>query len=165
VTTLSNLIAGFDGRAVLFAGETRETWPGGNVKAEFEVREQALGDARTALPTPGDYSLLLPVSLVASGRNAAAWANLLEGATRGDWEAVDGELRQFLSGLGGLAEHTNESEVGRTWPLWIGMATALLMARRASSGRRRLFRRSVQEALWASSRRPVPVGPWPLGSL
>ena len=39
-------------------------------------------------------------TLAASDREAPAWAELIEGALDADWEAVDRELRQLLSGLG-----------------------------------------------------------------
>jgi hypothetical protein len=148
-------IVGSDGQAGESAGETRLVWLVGSVFPKLERGEPTPSAARTAASPAGGEPL---------DRNPPAWANLLEGALHADWEVIDGELRQFLSGLGGLAQHTNESGAGLTWPLWTGVATALLLARRATYVPRRLFRRPVLGALRASTRRPVPVGPWPLSS-
>jgi hypothetical protein len=152
---------GSDGRAGASAAGTSPAGSVGNVVRELEIPEPAPGDARMALDLPGDEPLKFPVRVADSDRDAPAWANLLEGALHLDWDVVDGELRQFLSGLGGLAQHPDGYGARPTWPLWIGAATALLLARRA--GWRRLSPRPVQGVLWESPRRPVPVGPWPMG--
>jgi hypothetical protein len=163
VFVLSGPFVGTDDRAGASAGETRPPWLVDYVVPELELRDPAPGDARTALAPSGNEPSQLAVPMAASDGGGPAWANLLQGALHADWEVVNGELRQFLSGLGGLVQHTDESGAGPTWPVWIGVATALLLARRASYVRRRLFRRPVPGALWVSPRPPVPVGPWPLG--
>jgi hypothetical protein len=162
VAILPGPAVGSDGRAGASAAETTPAGSVVNVVTELRVPKLVSGDAQAALDIAGDTALQLPIPVLDSNRDAPTWANLLEGTLHSDWEAVDGELRHFLAGLGGLTQHTNEHGAWPTWPLWIGAATALLLARRASYGCRRLFRRP-QRALWASPRRPVPVGPWPLG--
>jgi hypothetical protein len=99
------------------------------------------------------------------GSAISVWADLLDGAIHADWEAFDGELRQFLARLGGLADsQEGRSLSGPAWPFWICAATAVLVARRASHGRWRLFGRPVTGKIRGSGDRPIPVGPWPLGS-
>lgn len=156
LATLPGLFAGFDGRAWPSASESRESSPVGHTVAELEVREPAPGDAQTA---PGSS-----VAVPALDRDAPTWGHLVDGAIHADWEVVDAELRQFLSGLSELAQHPEEYGAGQTWPLWIGMAGALLLARRSSSIRQRLFGRPVRGPFWVAPGGPIPVGPWPLGS-
>ncbi len=150
---------GFDARAGASAAEIRPPMTVGNAFTEL-ARETAPRDARTA---PLDVGIPLEGADAASGRHGPAWADLLEGPLRPDWEAVDGELRRFLSGLGGLAAQTDELGARPMWALWIGAATALVVACRVSYGRGPLLARPVPGTLGASRRRPVPVGPWPLG--
>ena len=129
-----------------------------NVVAELEV-PRAMSDL------DGDGPSQRYGALGASDRAppARAWADLLEGALHADWEGLDGELRQFLSGFGRPDERADGYGGASTWPLCIVAATALLVARRTANAHRRLFRRPVDASLWASARRPVPFGPWPLG--
>jgi len=160
---LPGSILGSDGRAGAPAAETMPVGSVGNVVLGLEVPKPAPGNSQTAPDLQGDELSEFPVPVAASDRDAPGWANPLEGALHLDWEVVDGELREFLSGLGGLARHTEGYGARPTLALWIGAATALLLARRAISSRRRLFRRSVPGTIWVSARRPIPVGPWPLG--
>jgi len=154
-----------DGRGGAPAVEIRTAGSVANVVPELEGREPAPSDAATASGMPGVEPTPLPLAVRLSvwDRDPPGWANVLEGGLRPEWEAVDRELRQFLSGLGGLVQQTDEPGTGPAWPLWIGAATALVLARRASSDRRRLFRRAVPGAFWVSPRRLVPVNPWPMG--
>jgi hypothetical protein len=94
----------------------------------------------------------------------SSWDDLLEGALQPGWEALDGEFRQFLLRLRGMADARDALAVGPSWPLWIGTAAAVVLSHEALLGPRRLFRRKLAEALWASTRRRVPAGPWPLDS-
>lgn len=94
-----------------------------------------------------------------------ASARLLDVAPVADWDAIDREMRQLLGGIGRLAETPEMRRAGRAWTFWIGAATALSLARRATIARGPFFRRAA-----ASGRRrpvvmPVPItdGPWPLG--
>jgi hypothetical protein len=103
-----------------------------------------------------------PVDREASG---PVWADPLDGPLGADWAAVDAELRQFLSRLGGLADATSALEAGAAWRLWIAAAMILVLARRGSSGPWRLLRPTATGAARDSARRPVPIGPWPLGPL
>jgi hypothetical protein len=156
---------GSDGRAENSAVHQKPQVPIGGLSPGLEVAEPAAGGAQMVLDLAGDGLVALPGPVEYTDRDAPAWASLLEGALRSDWQKVDGELRQFLSRLGGLAQHTDENGARPMWPVWIGAATALILAHRASYWRRRFFGRPVQDARWKSPRRPVPVGPWPLGPL
>jgi hypothetical protein len=164
MSILRGQIVGPDDRA---GGSATETMPGsfGNLVPEFQVARPARGDAATAPAIPGDEPSQLPVSAASPVREAPAraWADILDGTLRPEWEAVDGELQQFLSWLSGSADHPDAPGTGPAWPLWIGTATAVLLARRVSYGRPRLFRRQAPGTIWISARRPIPVGPWPLG--
>ena len=93
------------------------------------------------------------------------WTELLEGALCADWDAVDGELRQFLARLSGLADASSGRDAWRVGRLWIAAAAALVLARRRSSRRRQLVRRSLAGADRDSVRGALPIGPWPLGPL
>ena len=88
---------------------------------------------------------------------------LLDAAINADWDAVDGELRQFVIRLGGLAGSADGPPSQLVWLAWVGAAGALLVARRASHRGRALFPRSVTASSPAPGDRPLPVGPWPLG--
>lgn len=90
------------------------------------------------------------------------WTTLVEVALRGDWDALDAELEQFLARLGradGESETTGETT---TVCLWIGIAAVAMAARGASrrGGARSSRRRGV-----AGDPPPTigSVGPWPLG--
>lgn len=106
----------------------------------------------------------IPAPAPADMQTATTWGGLLEEALHPDWEAVDGELRQFLSRLDVLADAPDGRGGWPSWPLWMGVATAVLVARRASRGSRRLFRRPAPGSVWLLDGHPVPVGPWPMGS-
>jgi hypothetical protein len=115
---------------------------------------------------PGDTGppqLSLSALALAAEAKAHTWGNLLEGALRSDWEAVDGELRRFLSRLGGLVEPPNGDRSEASWPLCLGAAAVLFVARTAARGPRRFFRQLAGGSSWESRRQQVPVGPWPLG--
>ena len=108
--------------------------------------------------------MLATATAAETGSESSPWGQLLDGARHADWEAVDGELRQFLARLGGLAEAPDGYSSPTTWPWFLGVATALVAARRGSIRRRGLFRRAAPRESGTSSHRPIPVGPWPLGS-
>jgi hypothetical protein len=73
-------------------------------------------------------------------------------------------LRRFLSRLGGLGEVADGQGTGPAWLLWIGTATAVIMVSRTVYGPRQSFPRRAAGTVSAAARRPIPVGPWPLGS-
>jgi hypothetical protein len=126
----------------------------------------ATGDDGAALDIQGDGRFALFSEPAATDRDSSGplWADPLDGSRRSDWEAVDGELRHFLSRLGDLVDAPTGRDAGPVWRLWIAAAMVLVFARRASSGPWRLFRRPTPGgAAWASARGPVPIGPWPLG--
>jgi hypothetical protein len=87
----------------------------------------------------------------------------MESSVRSHWETVDAELRQFLSRLGGVTDAPSGGESGAVWRLWIAAGTVLFLARRASSGPWRPCRHAASGAAQGAVRRPVPIGPWPLG--
>ncbi len=119
------------------------------------------GESRAVSGLRGDESRSLvfsAASLVFSS------PELLDAAVNADWEAVDGELRQFLARLGGLAGSAHGRPSRSLWLAWIGAAGALVVARRASRRGRPLFRRSlIVESSAGRGHGPFPVGPWPLG--
>jgi hypothetical protein len=131
-----------------------------------EISAPAPADPPPVSDVRGDRSPAVVV-LVASSAPASpvpSSTDLLDAAIHADWEAVDGELQQFLSRLAGLPRSPDGRPSRPVWLAWIGAAGALLVARRASHRGRRLFRRSVTgEASTGSGRRPIPIGPWPLG--
>jgi hypothetical protein len=133
-----------------------------NVAIGFETASEeentAPGGLIEPLRTP-------PLPSAATAREALelARANLLEGALHSEWETVDRELRQFLTQLDVLPDIPAGHEAGTTWLVWIGAATVLILTRTSSYGPGRFFRRPVPVPVGASSRHPMPVGPWPLG--
>jgi len=144
--------------------------PQGSVAAVIpgpEVPGSGPRDTPGALDRAASEPSQRPVMGVAANGAATAqsWGDLLVRALQPDWEAVDGQLRQFLSRLGGLADAPVGVGAGPSWPLWIAAATALILVHRASRSPRRLFRRPVPGAVLLTSRHPVPVGgPWPMGA-
>ena len=153
---------GLDGRAA--GASTAATMPPSSGTVDPSLENS--GDRQSAPGPTGDQQGQHSVSVAASNAGPAisAWANLLSGTLHADWDAVDVDLRQFLARLGGLTDDSAGPGSGPAWPFWLGAATVLIVARRASSGRRRLFRRPVAGELRGFTRRPIPVGPWPLGS-
>jgi hypothetical protein len=162
MSTLRGRIVGPDDRA---GGSATEAVPGsfGSLVPEFQVAKRAKGATATAPAIPGDEPSQHPDSAASPVREAPAWADILDGTLRPEWEAVDGELQQFLSWLSGSADQPDGPGTGPAWPFWIGATTAVLLARRVWYGRPRLFRRQAPGTIWVSARRPIPVGPWPLG--
>jgi hypothetical protein len=142
--------------------------PSGTVALLVSWQEAGVSASDADRPTPEseeDAANLSSAESDAPDREGqgTTWAEVLEGSLCPDWESVDGELRRFLARLGGGADRPVVSD---PWPLgrlWIAAAVALALGSRASAGRRRLFRRPVLGAAWAPVRRPVPIGPWPLG--
>jgi hypothetical protein len=122
------------------------------------------GDVRTATDLHSDVESPLAVAADPDrGSHVQAWADILDSALHPDWEAVDGELRQFLSRLGDLNGTVVGQGAGHAWLLWIGAATTIILARRASHGRWLSFRGPAPWRVGISGGPPVPVGPWPLG--
>jgi hypothetical protein len=162
-------IAGFDARAVAGPGSstavTAQTVPAGNIAPGAETLELIAGDVSGTIGLRDVELGALSITGAASdGKgSSAAWADPIDGALDSVWEGLDGDLRQFLARLSGLARTPDGPGAGPVWPLWIAATTALLLARRASFGPRRFFRRPVAASAWATGHGPVPVGPWPLG--
>jgi hypothetical protein len=162
-------LAGFDGRASAGPGSSAAiTSPTGSVAyiaPGAETLEVVASDVSAVTSLRGGEFGPLSIAGTApdGGASSPAWADLIDGALRSDWEGVEGDLRQFLARLGGLADATDGPAWGPAWPLCIAATTALVLAHRASYGPRRLFRRPVAAAALTSGHGPVPVGPWPLG--
>jgi hypothetical protein len=154
---------GLDGRA---AGMTTAPTSAGTIVTGLENSGANGADPQSApgFSSDGRGGLLMPPAASGFAPGTSAWAVLLDGAIHADWEAVDVDLRQFLARLGGLTDGPDGPRSGPAWSFWIGAATVLLVARRASSGRRRLFRGAGGNDLPGLAHRPIPVGPWPLGS-
>jgi hypothetical protein len=89
---------------------------------------------------------------------------LVDRALHGDWDALDGELRRFLSRLGGDADAPAERGWALSWPLWIGAAAVTVLARQAMHRPGRFFRRPRPFGARVPHHQPIPVGPWPLSS-
>jgi hypothetical protein len=145
------------------AADTKPPESAGNVVSELDVPAPAPHVPGTPSDLHGNEPSQLDGPAVESDNGDPVWTELLDGALHPDWALVDRELRQFLSGLGRLADHADGYEAGPIWPLGIGATMALLLAIRPSYGRRRLFRRSVQGLPRAAGLHPIPFGPWPLG--
>ncbi len=122
------------------------------------------GDVRQATDLHADVDS--PLARVADpdrGGRSSAWADILESALHPDWEAVDGDLRQFLSRLIDLDRSAVGHGEGPEWLLCIGFATTLILASRSSHGRWSWICRAAPWSAGVSGRHPFPVGPWPLG--
>lgn len=128
-----------------------------------EIHGLAPSDTQTAPVHDAGEPTQLPLAAT-SDREAPAWGDLVEGALHPDWDALDGELRRLLARLGGLAHGPDDHSAWPSWAFWIGAATAMILARRALHGPRRLFRRPILRQGRARIRLTGPVGPWPLGS-
>jgi hypothetical protein len=166
----SGRLVGPDGRTMPGPGagvSAAGGWPMDSVGllvAEAGVFGPTSADFQPATDLHSDVdSPLAIVADPAHGGHAPAWADILDSALHPDWEAVDGELRQFLSRLGDLDRAAIRQGAGPAWLLWIGAATTTILARRASQGRWLLFRRVAPWPAGVSGRHPVPDGPWPLG--
>jgi hypothetical protein len=163
-------ISGFDSRmgtgswalapTVVWPGSSRRTGP--RLDASRAIRV----DSRSASEILGDRPGAKTASVAASesGSPMSNLADLLDGVIRLDWEAVDGELRQFLARLGACVDDSNASGSASPWPIWIAAATAVLVARRVSPGTRRFRAECITEQASRRGHRRAPVGPWPLGS-
>ncbi len=152
--------------AAISAASTSLAGSSAAVGPTVEISAPAPADPPPASDVGGDRSPAVVV-LVASSAPASpvpSSTGLLDAAIHADWEAVDGELQRFLARLTGLPRSPDGRPSRPVWLAWIGAAGALLVARRASHRGRRLFRRSVTgESPSGSGRRPIPIGPWPLG--
>ncbi len=157
---LSEPTAAISAAFVSLAGSSAAVGPTVEISAPAPEDPSPIPDVR------GDKSPAFVVS-VASRAPASpdpSSTNLLDAAIHADWEGVDGELQQFLTRLTGLPRSPDGRSPRPVWLAWIGAAGAILVAHRASHRGRRLFRRSVAgESLSGSGRRPIPIGPWPLG--
>jgi hypothetical protein len=163
-----SLVVGIDARTGL-GPQASATVTASPVSAvEVVLGSEIPGMALWTMPrTPDDQaneSSQPSVSATMAGEApATSWGDLLEGALPSDWDGIEGQLRRFLSRLGGLADAADGRGAGLSWHLWIGTATALILARRAAWGPQRWFRRPAPETIGLSAHRPVPEGPWPLG--
>ena len=143
------------------AESTAPTGSSGTVVLALERSIFAPGDSRAVSDLRGDE---LPSLVFSSSSLVFSSPELMDAAVNADWEAVDGELRQFLARLGGLTRSADGRPSRSLWLAWLGAAGALLVARRASHRGRPLFRRLLTGE--SSARRhhgPFPVGPWPMG--
>jgi hypothetical protein len=163
-TTFSGSLVGTTGRLKVFMIDSVPLRAGGSVTSEFNVFEPPSEGLQTNIVIQGEDSAPPDGSLADSTREAPAWTGLMEGALQADWEVVDREFRQFLSGLGRLADDTDGSGSGRLWPLGIGVAAAVIVAQQAASRRPGLFRNSIHGVLRVSARHTIPAGPWPLSA-
>jgi hypothetical protein len=161
---LSDRIGGLDDRAVAGPASSPATASQPGSVADIALN---LGPTEATMVPEGLLEALssLQVSAALTNREleAPASAELLNGALHSDWETVDRELRQFLARLDGLADTPVGHGAWTAWLVWTGAATALILARNYSDGRRLFLRRPVPMLIGARVRQPVPVGPWPLG--
>jgi hypothetical protein len=159
-------LAGFDARAGAGLGSSAAITARTSSIGNIAPRGETLASDVSGVTGLRDGELG-PFSIAERASDGAisspSWADLIDGALRSDWEGVDGDLRQFLARLGGLADTRDGPGSGPAWPLWIAATTALLLVHRASYAPRRWFRRRAAAA-WASGDGPIPVGPWPLGT-
>jgi hypothetical protein len=158
--------AGLDGRSKAVASSPVMDTPTPGLFADVTPGLRLRpGDARTWAGPPGDEAHAFTIVSATAVREppSPAWAELLDGALKPDWESIDREMRRFLADIGGLADTPEGREAGEAWLLWIGAATSLFLAHRAWYGPRRFFRRAGSLAAGVPTRHPVPVGPWPLG--
>jgi hypothetical protein len=118
----------------------------------------------TANP-PGDLPRF-PVNEVMEEPEApdSTWGNLVDRALHGDWDALDGEFRRFLTRLGGDADGPADRGWALSWSLWIGAATVTVAARQVLQRHGRFCRRPRPFGAGPLRHQPVPVGPWPLSS-
>jgi hypothetical protein len=168
-TNPTQRLPGLDGRL--------GAWTMGSAMAELSSVPAAIVAANVALPTvlPWDVPMsddlrraesspILIAAAEADDRGwATDWGGLLEDGLRADWEAVDGELRRFLSRLGGVPASPEGRGEASVWRVWIAAATLLVLARRASTGRRGRVRQPASGGAWAAAHGPGPVAPWPMG--
>jgi hypothetical protein len=166
-----NQLGGLDGRP----GPAAEAATGVNPPVVAVAAESANPDVfaivngtgqSTALVGGGEHAHLLvrPTELAVEAPERT-WGDVLSGALHADWDAVDRDLRKVLSRLGKVSDSHDARERVAAWPLWIGVATALFGAQRASREGRRWFQRSVGGVPPAPPGHAVPDAPWPLGPL
>ncbi len=157
------LADGLDGPAAPRQAFARAAWS----VAVLESSSENPGDSETAASSGahGAWPLLVSPRAAPTESEMARGSNLLEGAIRADWEAVDIDLRKFLARLGGLADVSPDREQsGVAWAFWLGAAGAVLVVRRFARIRRRFLGRTAAGELRGFVHRPVRVGPWPLGT-
>src|SRR5262249_55417733 len=149
-------LAGFDARASAAVGSsaaiTAFTSSIGNMAPGAETLETVASDVSglTGLRNAefGPFSIAVLAS--DGAMSSPTWSDLIDGALRSDGEGVEGDLRQFLAGLGGLADTQDGPGLGPAWPLWIAATTALLLVHRALYAPRRWNHRRAAAAAWAS---------------
>ena len=163
-------LVGPDGRTVPGPGVGVSSAGGGSMDSiglllpEAGIFGPTTGNVRPATDLHADLDSPLAITALSEhGGHAPAWAGILDSALHPDWDAVEGELRQFLSRLGDLDRTAVVQGTGPAWLLWIGAATTLILARRASHGPWLFFRRVAPWTVGVPGRHPVPIGPWPLG--
>lgn len=154
---------GLDGPAAPRKVFARAAWS----VAVLESSSENPGDSEAAagFGAHGAWPLLVSLRAAPTESEMSPGSNLLEGAIHADWEAVDIDLRQFLARLGGLGGISPDGEQsGLAWTFWLGAAAAVLVVSRFARIRRRFFGRAMAGELRGFVHRPVPVGPWPLGT-
>ncbi len=132
-----NLIGGLDGRpgagldALLLVSA-----PAGSASdvANPEGPGARAGAVEMAAAFVGDDAsrFVLPLAASASEPRERTWGDVLQVALHPDWEAVDGELLQFLARLGGLADAHDGHAEGPPWLFLMGAAAALILGQRAA---------------------------------
>jgi hypothetical protein len=148
------------------AESTAPSGASGALVLALESSKLPPGDSPAVSDLRGDESPALVLSVASRAPASLVFSSteLLDAAIHADWEAVDGELRQFLARLGGLAGSTDGRPSRSLWLAWLAAAGALLVARRASHRGRSLFPGShTAESSARGGHGPFPVGPWPLG--
>jgi hypothetical protein len=93
---------------------------------------------------------------------AAAWGDLVEGALRSDWDAVDRELRRFLAGHVRRGAVADRASAAPSWQLLLGAGAVMILASTAGPGPGRLLRPRSHSDRGAPGRDAGTVGPWPL---
>ncbi len=169
--TNSGALGALDSRSGSYAGASAaNSLPPGTSSPEVPTssgsgRATSTGARGTPSDPTSDPGSALVIGSASAEATVAAFsaANLLDAAIHADWEGVDGEFRQFLARLGNLADSPDGRGPQAAWPFWLGAATAVLVARRASYRGRRFSGCRERDNALAAGRCPSPAGPWPLG--
>jgi hypothetical protein len=163
-----NQTIGLDGRPGPGADASAgASLPAGAIAADAASSEffaLAIGTGQSPAASGSERArLLLWEGDVAPEPPTRTWGDVLQGALHADWDAVDRDLRRVLSRLANLSDPLDPRDQVAAWPLWMGVATALIAVQRASRGRRRWLLRSIGTVAPAPPDHAVPDAPWPLG--